>query len=183
MLRIVVNTDTITFQLWSGVGSQSNKPTRTYPNDPAHLAKLESMLQARRVYHPETVDQREYNGDTIYIIRPVKRYQFVFGTAYDRRTNGDLVLKLDRIRQFGSRVRVTYGNPLTGVIWGVDERHPNGDQECGYIGRSMGRVKIPLLIPNARSTGGGGLLDHCIVRLEYSNKKKGGVIWQAPPLK
>jgi hypothetical protein len=36
---------------------------------------------------------------------------------------------------------------------------------AGRKGRSMGPVKVPLLIANSRSMGGGAILDHCIVRL------------------
>jgi len=55
------------------------------------------------------------------------------------------------------RVRIWYGK--NGESW--DEEN----DICGYIGRSTGTKKIPLLINNKRSWGGGSLLDDCIVKI------------------
>lgn len=62
-----------------------------------------------------------------------------------------------RAHQDRSRVRLFYGDTATGAAW------PSEFDVMGTIGRSMGPVKVPLLIANRRSTGGGALLDHCIV--------------------
>lgn len=35
----------------------------------------------------------------------------------------------------------------------------------GTVGKSTGTQPIPLLVHNSRSLGGGGLLDHCIVKI------------------
>lgn len=48
----------------------------------------------------------------------------------------------------------------------------------GFIGRSMGPIKVPLLIANRRSRGGGAVLDHCIVRIRQS--AGGRVLYQHP---
>lgn len=58
------------------------------------------------------------------------------------------------------RVRVWYGDTETGLAW-LEEYDVKGT-----IGRSMGEKKIPLLVNNARSMGGGALLDGCIVRID-----------------
>lgn len=58
------------------------------------------------------------------------------------------------------RVRVWYGDTETGLAW-LEEYDVKGT-----IGRSTGEKKIPLLVNNARSMGGGALLDHCIVRID-----------------
>ncbi|WP_152437801.1 MULTISPECIES: hypothetical protein [unclassified Marinobacter] len=63
----------------------------------------------------------------------------------------------------GARVRVWLGDINTGVAW------PEENDLMGYIGRSTGQIKIPLLIANKRSLGGGGLLDHCIVRIDTTD--------------
>lgn len=59
-----------------------------------------------------------------------------------------------------SRIRVWYGDTLTGKAW--QEEH----DVLGYVGRSTGKWKVPLLIANARSMGAPAMLDHCIVRVD-----------------
>ena len=107
----------------------------------------------------------------------VIKYLVYNGTAYHEETDPALVTWLETMRavtQCGkpSRVRVFLGDPKTGRDWG----------ECygvtGYIGRSMGPIKIPLLVYNSRSYGGGALLDHCIVKLVSIKTKR--VLWVHP---
>lgn len=63
------------------------------------------------------------------------------------------------------RVRIFYGDTTTGRDW-LEEY-----DVTGYIGRSTGTKPIPLIIHNRRSMGGGGLLDHCIVRLLINGRE------------
>lgn len=93
------------------------------------------------------------------------------GTAYHAETAPELVEALETARKWRQRVRIFLGDPKTGERW--------GDVETGYIGRSGGRVKVPLVVCNSNSLGGGALLDHCIVEMEHANKKNGGTIWKA----
>lgn len=65
-----------------------------------------------------------------------------------------------------ARVRVWYGDTDTGVSW-LEEY-----DTIGTIGRSGGQVKIPLLLKNARSSGGGGVLCHCIIRIDVISSKR-----------
>ena len=58
-----------------------------------------------------------------------------------------------------TRVRVFYGDPETGIAW--HEEH----FVTGTVSNSTGRLKIPLLIHNARSHGSPAMLDHCIVAI------------------
>lgn len=69
------------------------------------------------------------------------------------------------------RIRLVYGDVATGKSWG--EEH---DVE-GYVGRSTGDQPIPILLHNSRSSGGGAILDHCIVRIL---KTDGRVLYQHP---
>ncbi len=64
------------------------------------------------------------------------------------------------------RIRIWYGDTKTGVSW-LDEY-----DTMGTIGRSTGQQKIPLLIKNSRSSGGGGILCHCIIRIDVISSKR-----------
>lgn len=98
----------------------------------------------------------------------------VNGTTYKDETPEDVIRVLERARMARFRIRVDYGDTETGESWG------ESFDTTGYVGRSMGPVKIPILVHNARSMGGGGILDHCIVRIEYANKRDGGVLYEHP---
>lgn len=65
-----------------------------------------------------------------------------------------------------SRIRIWYGDNNTGESW-LDEY-----DTIGTVGRSSGQVKIPLLLKNARSSGGGGILTDCIVRIDVISSKR-----------
>ena len=79
-----------------------------------------------------------------------------------------------RLHKFDYRVRLHYGDRITGVLW--------GDKETGYIGRSTGQMRVPLILCNKRSSGGGAILDSSILRIEHANKRNGGTIWKADNL-
>ena len=77
------------------------------------------------------------------------------------------------------RIRVHYGNVgegagMEGVDWG------DMYDVAGHIGRSMGPNRVRLLIHNARSLGGGALLEGCIVRVRYANRAQGGDLYRHP---
>lgn len=75
------------------------------------------------------------------------------------------------------RIRVHYGDTETGLDWG------DTYDVTGIVGRSMGPVKVPILLHNRRSRGGGAMLDHCIVRIRHANKrdsKDGGDLYRHP---
>ena len=64
------------------------------------------------------------------------------------------------------RLRLFYGDKATGRVW--MEEH----DIIGYIGRSTGTQKIPLLIKTITSTGGGAILDHCIIGIKDAHTKQ-----------
>lgn len=92
------------------------------------------------------------------------------GTFYHVATDPGLVRVLEACRHAGTRLRLTYGDPETGRLW--------GDADEGRLGRSMGPIRVPILLNNSRSSGGGAILDHCIVRVDHSNRRD-GVIWES----
>jgi len=112
----------------------------------------------------EFINEKLSNGNTI-------NYKIVNGTAYKVETPSRVIEVLEQSLNSNQRVRLFYGDAKTGRDW-LEE-----NDTIGSIGRSSGKIQIPLLIKNARSSGGGGLLDECIVKITigkttvYQNKK------------
>ena len=97
----------------------------------------------------------------------MKDYKEVNGTSYDVRTNDDIINVLENCRRNGTRIILDYGDTTTGESW--NEVY----DITGRLGRSTGNVKIPILLHNVRSIGGGAILDHCIIGIKES---KGGKV-------
>ena len=105
----------------------------------------------------------------------MKEYKTINGTSFDVRTLGEIVDILEDARKSKTRLHVSLGKtegPEAGKDW-LEE-----NDVYGFIGRSSGSIKIPLLIYNRISRGGTGLLDHCIVRIRTSSG--GRILWQHP---
>lgn len=81
------------------------------------------------------------------------------GTCFHAKTPGKLRKLLERLRKDRTIVRVFYGDTQTGQSW-----HDEFDV-VGFVGRSTGMVKVPLLVPPSDS-GGPEILDHCILRID-----------------
>ena len=94
----------------------------------------------------------------------------VNGTSYQGFTPCQVIEILEKARQKNWRFRLHYGDKDTGKAW--------GDIETGYIGRSMGPVKVPIILHNSRSTGGGAISTDCIVKIEESKRKV--FLWEHP---
>lgn len=80
-------------------------------------------------------------------------------THFHKQTPLEAQKILEDARHSGTRLRLFFGNFDTGLDW--MEEH----DVIGTVGRSTGSQKVPLLIHNARSMGGGQILDHCIVKI------------------
>lgn len=105
----------------------------------------------------------------------MKTYRIDNGTSYDERTPDQIIRVLEGARANRTRLHISLGEtdgPSIGLDW-LDEF-----ESYGYIGRSTGSIKVPLLVANTRSLGGGALLDHCIVRIRLS--VGGQVLYQHP---
>jgi hypothetical protein len=87
----------------------------------------------------------------------------VNGTSYKDTTDDEVIRILETCRISKKRIRLFYG--LQGESWN-DE-----NDTIGYVGRSMGKNKIPLLIKSSRSMGGGAILDDCIYRIDTKDGK------------
>jgi hypothetical protein len=93
------------------------------------------------------------------------KYKVVNGTSYHDETPDEVVRVLENARANRTRIVLDYGDVKTGESWGEVY------DIAGYIGRSTGSIKVPLLIHNARSMGGGAILDHCIISIKTSAGK------------
>jgi len=87
------------------------------------------------------------------------------GTFFKPETPDELVRVLDHCRKYKVRVVLDYGDTTTKKSWGET------NDIVGYISRSTGAVKIPILVFNSRSIGGGAILDHCILSVRTSKGK------------
>jgi hypothetical protein len=92
------------------------------------------------------------------------------GTTYNDKTPAALVQALESARLSGLRVRLFFGDSETGADWAEE------NDVCGYIGRSCGTVKVPLLLHNQRSVGGREIMDNCVVRLQIGGRD----VWRHP---
>lgn len=95
-----------------------------------------------------------------------QEYKVVNDTAYHLNTPDDLIAVMERCRKDRTRVRITYGDVATGTPW------DSYALDVGRIGRSTGSRKIPILVHNARSMGGGGILTDCILQVRESRGGK-----------
>lgn len=94
------------------------------------------------------------------------------GTSYNDETPDEVIRVLESARQNRTRLHISLGDTASGRDW-LEEFESHG-----YVGRSMGPVKVPLLVANTRSLGGGSILAHCIVRIRES--AGGRVLYQHP---
>lgn len=102
----------------------------------------------------EYISEKLDNGNTI-------DYKIINGTAYHVATPDSVVNLLEQSLKShgGQRIRVFYGDKDTGKDW-LDEY-----DTIGFIGRSTGKIKIPLLVKRNDSHGGGAVMDDCIVKI------------------
>lgn len=103
----------------------------------------------------------------------VTKYKVVSGTSYDSDTPDAVIEVLERVRASGDRITIVYGDTETGEPW---EDRP----ESGYVGRSGGSLKIPILLYDRRSIGGMAVSDSRILEIRHSNTKNGGVLYKHP---
>ena len=86
--------------------------------------------------------------------------------GWKHRENGELWKVLSSLVHSGRRVRIWYGDTETGASWNEEY------EVAGTIGRSSGKIAVPLLVRNSRSHGGMALPDDCIVRIDDIKEKR-----------
>ena len=87
------------------------------------------------------------------------KYKVVNGISYHENTPDAVIRVLENAMRTNKRIRIFYGDTETGRDW------MEIYDIIGTIGRSCGQNKIPLLIKNIRSYGGGAILTDCIVKI------------------
>lgn len=86
--------------------------------------------------------------------------------CYSTQTPSVVVSIIESLFHSRERIVFDFGDIKTGQSWG------EVNDISGRIGRSTGVIKIPLLVHNRKSLGGGALSDNCIVRILESKGKK-----------
>lgn len=134
----------------------------------------------------EQTIQLSYNGKQIGVKTMGEKFNNILCTdgrkykesrltelCYDINTPDNLCNTIDSLLTNRKRVVLNYGNVETGESW--NEIH----DIKGRIGRSTGIIKIPLLVYNTRSLGGGAVLDKAIIEIKES--VGGRVIYSVTP--
>lgn len=105
-------------------------------------------------------------------------------TFYHYRTSPEVRRVIDELLRgsIARKVRVWIGDVGTGVPW--LEEH----DVLGWFGRSLGPLRVPLLISSRGDGGGVAVLDHCILRIARVTSQSAQVLyqaanWQMPVLK
>lgn len=92
-------------------------------------------------------------------------YREVDGTCYRTDTPASLVEVLEHAMKSRTRVVITYFEEL-------------GRPQSGYVKRTTGLNKVPILVYNSRSHGGFCILEYGIVEIRTSRGKK--LLWKCP---
>jgi hypothetical protein len=91
-------------------------------------------------------------------VTPFSGYKVVDGTYYYEQTPDAVVQILESSRQSRSRLAISYDG----------ETRP----ACGYVGRTTGNVKAPILLYNARSMGGMIILTDMITQIRETRTNR-----------
>ncbi len=92
------------------------------------------------------------------------------GTYYRDTTPRAVIDGIERAYRTGERIRLWTGDLETGRNWYDDH------DVTGTVGRSMGLIRVPLLIASPRSSGGGAIGTTSIVCLRVGGRE----VWRAP---
>lgn len=125
------------------------------------------------------VEEKLSNGNTIYYVEKEGLY-FEVGIFIGRENkletynnvNEALMSLIVRAWKYKFRIRVFYGDIHTGRSWNEEY------DVMGTIGRTTGNIKIPILVHNKRSWGGGALLLSSIIRIDDIEDKR--TLWKLP---
>lgn len=123
------------------------------------------------------VEEKLSNGNTLYYVEREGMY-FEVGIYLGNKNELEvfnnvsegLMNTILRAYKYKSRVRVFYGDIHTGRSYNEEY------YVTGRIGRTCGNIKIPILVHNERSWGGGALLIGSIIRIDDIKDKR--TLWK-----
>lgn len=123
------------------------------------------------------VEEKLSNGNTLYYVEREGMY-FEVGIFLGRENkletydnvNEALMSLIVRAWKYKFRIRVFYGDIHTGRSWNEEY------DVMGTIGRTTGSIKVPILLHNKRSRGGGALLLSSVIRVDDIEDKK--TLWK-----
>lgn len=101
------------------------------------------------------------------------KYKEIDGTYYHKTASPEVIKCIEQARKANAKIAIDYGDQNTGETW--------GDTEEGYIGRSIGPIKVPIIKTTKKSLDGFAISDNCVVRIK--NCKDESIIWQHPNFK
>lgn len=84
--------------------------------------------------------------------------------ANEHNAPAEVMSILEKASRNRTKLRLWYGNKETGKDWG------DVHDVFGYIGRSCGTVKIPLMIARRNSSGGPAILTDAIIKITEDKK-------------
>lgn len=111
----------------------------------------------------------EQNIKNVFI---ADHYKIVNGIYFSLNTPDEVSRILSTYYTTGSRIKLYFGDTDSGRDW-VEEH-----DTIGYIGRTTGEIKIPILVYKRNSLGGPAILDSCIVKIK--DAKTGTILYQHP---
>jgi len=88
-------------------------------------------------------------------------------------THPDVKRHLEWARRNDVRIAIDLGDSNTGRLW--------GDCDKGYVSRSKGPQRVPLLVRSKLSSSGGAILTDSILRIRTT--KDNALVWEHPALR
>lgn len=108
-------------------------------------------------------------------------------TQYHDETPEKVKQWLENLMHTGRRVRLFYGDTDKKDFQRVHGRKPDAGNDwgeeygvTGIVGRSTGLKPIPILLSNSGSTGGGAIMDDCIVRMFVKGRQGWQEVYHHP---
>ena len=125
------------------------------------------------------VEDKLSNGNTLYYVEREGMYFAVGIFLGDKNKlevsdniSEELINIILRAYKYKFRIRLFYGDIHTGRSWNEEY------DVMGTIGRTTGNIKIPILVHNKRSLGGGALYLPSVIRIDDIEDKR--TLWKLP---